>query len=53
MKKNIKELENLDLDEMIQEVENHAVAVENNFIKMFSEEPEESQRIPVFDFELN
>lgn len=55
MKKNIKELANLDLDDIIAQVEEHAIQVESNFIKLISNEtsPDEAQRIPVFDFEIN
>ena len=55
MKKNIKEIETLDLEEMISETEKHAVEVENNLLKLVcNEDGEESkQKIPVFDFEMN
>ena len=38
MKKNIKELEAVDLDEMIHQVEQHANEVEAQFIKMYCEQ---------------
>lgn len=53
MKKNIKELENYDLEELITEVEEHAVEIENNLLKMFAEIPAEPYKVPVFDFEIN
>jgi len=53
MKKNIKELDNIDMDELLEKVESEAVEVENRFLKMFNEEPEEPYRVPVFDFEIN
>lgn len=54
MKKNIKELENIELDDLIAQVEEHAVDVENKFLKLFGDNiPEETQRVPVFDFEIN
>ena len=54
MKKNIKELENIDIEDLIAQVETHAVEVENNFLKLFGEAREdETQRTPVFDFEIN
>ena len=54
MKKNIKELENIELEDLIQQVETHSVEVETNFLKIFGEKIEdETQRVPVFDFELN
>jgi hypothetical protein len=54
MKKNIKELDNIDLEELIQQVEAHAVEVENKFLRLFGEAREEEfLRVPVFDFEIN
>lgn len=54
MKKNLKELDNYELDELINLVEEHAVEVEDKFIKMFSETPQaEEDKVPVFDFEIN
>lgn len=59
MKKNIKDLENIDLEELISQVETHANEVESNFIKMESEngevDPATGHRItvPIFDFEIN
>jgi hypothetical protein len=41
MKKNIKELELYDLDEIITEVEEHAIEVENNLLKLYAEVPAE------------
>ena len=38
MKKNIKELETFDLEEMIQQVEAHSVAVEDKMLQFLSEE---------------
>ena len=67
-KKSLKELDSVDLDEFLQGIEQHAVEVEKNFIKIFSSEEQnkdyESIRakffsngstapIPTFDFELN
>ena len=48
MKKNVKELETVDLAEMISVVEQHAVEVENNLLKVICQ-----QDTPIFDFELN
>lgn len=59
MKKNIKDLENIDLEELISQVEGHANEVESNFIKMESEngevDPVTGHRtvVPIFDFEIN
>jgi hypothetical protein len=54
MKKNIKELEHVDLEEMIHQVDEHAKQVELNFLKMFAEEPtDDAERVPIFDFEMN
>ena len=38
MKKNIKEIETLDLEEMISETEKHAAVVENNLLKLVCNE---------------
>lgn len=54
MKKNIKELDNIELEDLLQQVEEHAVNIENNFLQLFGEaRQEETQRVPVFDFEIN
>ena len=53
MKKNIRELDVLDLDEMLEKIEQDAVQVEQNLLKMYAEDPEEKDRVPVFDFEIN
>jgi len=53
MKKGIKELENLELDEIIDIVEKDAVTIENKFLKKYNENREESKRVPVFKFEIN
>lgn len=64
MKKNLKELEGFDLEELQSEVEEHAVEVEHSLLKLFSEgtlsnngsnnnNNGEGQKIPVFDFEIN
>lgn len=54
MKKNIKELDNIELEDLLQQVEEHAVNIENNFLKLFGEaRQDETQRVPVFDFEIN
>ena len=53
MKKNIRELDVLDFDDMLDKIESDAVQVEQNFLKMYAEEPEERERVPVFDFEIN
>ena len=37
MKKNIKELENIELEDLIAQVEEHSVEVENKFLKLFGE----------------
>ena len=51
LKKNFKELETFDLEDMYQLVEAHAVDVENKLLKMVSEQSE--SQVPVFDFEIN
>ena len=51
MKKNVKELETMDLDEMIQLVEAHAIEIENRLVKIVSDQTE--GQVPVFDFEIN
>ena len=54
MKKAMKEVESVDIEEMQGVVESHAMQVENRFIKMFTEMPEEeSSRVPLFEFEMN
>ena len=53
MKKNIKELDAVDSEELIEKVEEEANNIESNFLKMFSEQPDEASRVPVFDFEIN
>lgn len=66
LKKSLKELDNIELDDFLHAVESHAVEVEKNFVKMFSsEETKEFDQIrakyhqgsnaPIatFDFELN
>lgn len=53
MKKNIKELDGVDLDDLLEKIEQEAVKIETNFINMYSEQAEEAQRVPVFDFEIN
>ena len=51
MKKNIKELENIDLEDLIAQVETHATDVENKFIALFEEAREdETLRTPHFDY---
>ena len=46
MKKNIKEMEIVEMEEFIERVEEEAVKIENEFLKLFPE-------VPVFDFEIN
>ncbi len=46
MKKNIKELEVVDIEELNTRIEEEAVKIENAFCKLFTD-------VPVFDFELN
>ena len=46
MKKNIKEIEHVDLDDLLMRVEQDYTAIESAFLKLYSD-------IPVFDFELN
>ena len=65
LKKSLKELDNIEMEDFLQGVEAHAVEVEKNFIKMFSsEETDEFDQVrtkylgsaapvPTFDFELN
>ena len=37
MKKNIKELDIVDFDEMVQRVEEEAIKIENNFLQLITE----------------
>ena len=55
MKKNIKELSHLDLDDLATQVETHAVDVENKVIAALSHamSSQEGVNVPVFDFEIN
>jgi len=67
MKKHIKELENVELDDLLEKVEMESVSIENRFLKMLAEGAENgvevdengvekkqnSMVIPVFDFEIN
>jgi hypothetical protein len=54
MKKNIKELDSIELEELINQVEAHSIEVENNFLRLFGDAREEEiTRVPVFDFEIN
>lgn len=53
MKKCIKELDIVDFEEMVQKIEQEALLVEMNLLKLYAEIPPEEQRIPVFDFEIN
>jgi len=57
LKKNIKELETVDLDDLINEVETHAVEIEDKLLKMISEQNhDENMKIPYLTsncFELN
>jgi hypothetical protein len=65
LKKSLKELDAVDLDEFVNAIEAHAVEVEKNFIKIFSSEETNdydtlrtqyiggTTPIPTFDFELN
>ena len=46
MKKSIKEMDVVDMDELIERVEEEAIRIENEFLKLFPE-------VPVFDFEIN
>lgn len=46
MKKNIDELDNIDMEEMIERVEYEARKIERKFLRLFTD-------IPVFDYELN
>ncbi len=47
MKKNIKELEIVDIEELLAKIEQEAASIENNFLKMHE------SHVPVFDFEIN
>ena len=67
LKKSVKELDHIELDDFITSVEEHAVNIEKNFIKIFSSEEATNKYdairakymhgstapIPTFDFELN
>jgi DNA-binding SARP family transcriptional activator len=53
MKKNIKELDNVDVDIFNEKVEVEADSIEKNYLKQFSDAIEEADRIPIFDFEVN
>ena len=57
MKKNIREVESMDLEELCQLVEQHSLDVEDKLLKIISEEynvgQEQESKVPVFDFEIN
>lgn len=53
MKKNINDLDIVDSEELLEKIETEATSIEANLIKLYSEQPEEAGRVPVFDFELN
>mgnify|MGYP001566218636 CR=1 FL=1 len=47
MKKGIKEMDAVDLDDLIEHIENEYNRIEDNFVKMYSD------NVPTFDFEIN
>ena len=51
MKKNINELDILDSEDLIEKIEAEAALIEGNFIKNYNDE--RSEKVPVFDFEIN
>jgi hypothetical protein len=53
MKKNIKELEIVDTDELIEKIEQEANDIETNFLNLYSEFSYFLGSAPVFDFEIN
>ena len=57
MKKNIREVESMDLEDLYSLVEQHSVEVEDKLFKIISEEyyagQEQENKVPVFDFEIN
>jgi hypothetical protein len=54
MKKSIKELNSIDLDDLIAEVENHSVEVENKLVAMLARRYSyDVTPLPVFDYEIN
>ena len=66
LKKSLKELDGIEIDDFVASVEAHAVDIEKNFIKMFSSEDTNeydairvrylhgsTAPIPTFDFEMN
>lgn len=65
LRRAVKELEGLDNDDFMKAVEEHAVAVEKNFVKMFSSDATSEfdelrarflgtpAPLPTFDFEIN
>ena len=53
MKKVIKEMESVDADDFEKEVEKEAVALEAAFLRKYSNNPIEEERVAVFDFEIN
>ena len=53
MKKNIKELEGVDVDDILERVELDYNTIEHGFLQLFQQAEEEANRVPVFDFEIN
>jgi hypothetical protein len=55
MKKNIKELDSIDIDELLEKIETDYVHIEDGFLQLFQQDEnvEEDNRVPVFDFEIN
>ena len=66
LKKSLKELDGIEIEDFVTSIEAHAVDVEKNFIKMFSSEETNdfdairvrylqgsTAPIPTFDFEMN
>ena len=54
MKKLIKEVDGVDLEDLTAAVETEAEVIETNLMKYFAEWPaEDANKIPVFNFELN
>lgn len=49
----MKELDNVDLNDLLDAVKAEADRVEDNFLNELTNCDDESQRVPLFDFEIN
>jgi cell division septum initiation protein DivIVA len=53
MKKNIKDIDTIDIDELLDKVEADYNTLEQNFLQLFQQCEDDEENIPVFDFEIN